>query len=192
MRVRHASSSTRFKVRKRSKPASPPARPENGPPAQMRGGSNVNAPRRRSMYSAQRRTRPPGCPSRGGIRRSQAAATIAYSSARKKRPAGSGTSEVEGVVAGVVDPGPGAGRDDEDRERLLDERGSVHLGAHAERGAVIHRGVDVAVAEVHGARAAAGGVGDFEVADLGEMIRFRGPAPGDEADAAQQRLLAPE
>ena len=52
MRVRHASSSTRDNGRNWSNEASPPKRPENGPPAQMRGGSKANAPSVRSMYSA--------------------------------------------------------------------------------------------------------------------------------------------
>ena len=48
-RVRHASSSMGPSGIHFSKLGSPPHRPENGPPAWMRGGSNVNAPRNVSM-----------------------------------------------------------------------------------------------------------------------------------------------
>ena len=45
IRVRHASSSSRDSGRKSSNPGAPPYRPEYGPPAQIAGGSVVNAPR---------------------------------------------------------------------------------------------------------------------------------------------------
>ena len=49
MRIRQASSSSAESWWKRAKPASPPWRPEAGPPAQIRGGSKEKAPSSPSM-----------------------------------------------------------------------------------------------------------------------------------------------
>ena len=49
MRVRQASSSAGLSSSNSENEAAPPKRPENGPPAQMRGGVKVNAPRSVSM-----------------------------------------------------------------------------------------------------------------------------------------------
>ena len=57
---------------KAAKPASPPWRPDVGPPAQMRGGSKVKAPRRRRCSRPRRPPRPrerPGRRAASGHRR---------------------------------------------------------------------------------------------------------------------------
>ena len=82
--VRQASSSLAFNLQKVLNRASPPKRPENGPPAQMSGGSLSNAPRKPSMKSTTAASVAPGCSS-VGIRRAHAALTIAYCSSSKKR-----------------------------------------------------------------------------------------------------------
>jgi hypothetical protein len=48
-RMRQASSSSADSRWNWAKPATPPLRPDVGPPAQMRGGSKVKAPRKPSM-----------------------------------------------------------------------------------------------------------------------------------------------
>src|SRR4051794_5923584 len=170
MRVRHASSSMRPSDSQSPNRASPPNRPEKGPPAKMCGGSWAKASSSPSMYAGTPAAAAPGQPaSSAGISRSTAAATISSSSAAKKA-----TLLLRQLVGTVrIESAAPTGRDGDDGERLFDECRPVDDRPRAELSSVEHRCRDELGAPVHLARAGTSLGGVAHRAELGQVTRLR-------------------